>query len=91
MHREAARELGLSPREGLVSTGRLASCPSGKKGYPTRADALHVERMIVRHGRAKNALNAYRCDACRSWHLGGTRRPTRSRGSVRGRPAGRRR
>lgn len=51
---------------------RLRACPSGKAAFPTRLAALvFASRVNVRGCSPKGVslARAYRCPACRKWHL----------------------
>lgn len=41
------------------------TCPTGKRGYPTRAQARHMRRHYP-----SIARRAYLCADCGQWHLG---------------------
>lgn len=42
-------------------------CPTGKRGWETRADAkLIINRIRKTYGR----MRPYRCDECNYWHTG---------------------
>lgn len=47
-----------------------ATCPSGKKVYPTRKTAeLVLEREKDRPWPASAPVRVYGCERCRGWHL----------------------
>ncbi|TFI30103.1 hypothetical protein E4P36_04965 [Streptomyces sp. 4R-3d] len=53
-------------RRGVVT----AACPSGKRRYRDRVGAQLALAVIRRRGTARRReTRAYRCPACRGWHL----------------------
>ena len=63
---------GLEERHRWNREWRRGSCPSGKKEYPTRADAKFARngKSALRKQRGPDRLSAYLCSACGAWHLG---------------------
>ena len=45
------------------------ACPSGKRGYITKAEAKVIARRLRKQGDG-SLMNAYRCEACGLIHLG---------------------
>jgi len=60
----------------LKSARWVTGCPTGKRGYFTRADARAAKRTHANKG-----LSVYECPACHDWHLGHLPRKVR-RGEI---------
>jgi len=71
-------EVTAMPMAADLSAGDYGNnrCPSGKRGYTTRADAQKVARQARARGQDSDLY--YRCDHCGRWHT--TKEQTRDPG-----------